>query len=235
MSALVILQPGEKLPGLAGVAGDFADWALAGMGRPRQGVLVVRPHRGEPLPEAAAGVVVTGSAAMVTDPDPWIAACARWLAAVVARGVPVLGICFGHQLLAVALGGVVDDNPRGIEVGTVTTRLTPEARRDPLFAPWPPTLAVQVSHRQSVLALPTGAVPLAASRRDPHHAFRYGESAWGVQFHPEFDARIVRAYLDYYRPDLAARGEDPEALATGIHEAPLASGLLARFGALLPA
>lgn len=218
---LVIVQPGRKLSSLADTPGDFADWVLAGMGREPDSARVVYPQDGDTLPDAAGvgAAVVTGSGAMVTDQTAWIQASEAWLRALVALGRPVLGICFGHQLLAHALGGEVADNPNGIEVGTVITRPSPDAADDPLFGSWPATVPVQASHQQSVIELPPGAIPLAASEQDPHHAFRYGDRAWGVQFHPEFDAAITAAYEAYYAPRLdpvyrerqaAARAETPQ-------------------------
>lgn len=199
---LVVLQPGQKLDTLATVPGDFADWILAGMGIPASRATVSQPHQGDvlPPPEQVGAVVISGSGAMVTEQAPWMQACEAWLRELVGLDRPVLGICFGHQLLAHALGGEVADNPGGIEVGTVITRPTAAAAHDPLFRGWPAQAAVQASHVQSVIRLPEGAVRLAASDQDPNHAFRYGAQTWGVQFHPEFDAGITAAYEAHYRP-----------------------------------
>ena len=234
MTALVVVQPGQKLATLAGVHGDFADWVLAGMVWNAAAVRV-QPHLGDDLPAAAgvSAVVVTGSSAMVTDGDAWIEAASAWVRELARRDVPVLGICFGHQLVAQALGGVVRDNPNGIEVGTVQTRLAAGAADDALFAGLPATMSVQASHRQSVLRLPHGAIPMAASDKDPHHAFRYGRNVWGVQFHPEFDRRIVRAYADYYRPSLAAQGDDADQIIAAATESPAAIAVLAAFTRLI--
>lgn len=231
MSGLVVVQPGQKLDALAPVAGDFADWILAGMGLSAAAARLVRPHRGEALPAPAtvSAAVVTGSSAMVTDGDAWIAVTAHWLRGVAERGVPVLGICFGHQLLAHALGGEVRNNPNGIEIGTVLTRLTAAAATDPLFAGLPSPLPVQASHRQSVLRLPAGATRLAASDQDPNHAFCWGGAAWGIQFHPEFDRAIVRAYAEHYRPQLPAQGTDADGVLAAALETPAAPRLLAAF------
>jgi GMP synthase (glutamine-hydrolysing) len=231
VSGLVIVQPGQKLSTLSAVPGDFADWMLAGMGLAPELARVVRPHLGEPLPppDGVAAVLVTGSSAMVTDADPWIESSAAWLADLVRRQRPVLGICFGHQLLARALGGEVRDNPNGIEIGTVTSQLTAAAAADPLFRGLPAQLAVQASHRQSVLRLPEGATRLAASAQDPNHAFRWGEQAWGVQFHPEFSPPIVRAYAEYYRPQLPAQGSDADRVLRAVRDTPAPPRLLRAF------
>lgn len=232
---LIIVQPGQKLPGLAAVEGDFADWMLAAMGWTRRGVSVIRPHLGEALPDPdrVAAALVTGSSAMITDRSDWIESSADWLRRLIERVVPVLGICFGHQLLAHALGGVVRDNPNGIEVGTVETRLTLGAGEDRLFAGLPARLRVQASHRQAVIELPAGSERLAASDQDPNHAFRFGDSAWGIQFHPEFDQRITRGYIDYYRADLASAGRPVDAMIAATGSLSLPAGLLQRFAAVV--
>ncbi len=226
---LVIVQPGRKLPDLAAVPGDFSDWVLDGMGLDVSAARVIFPQQGEPLPApgTVGAAVVTGSGAMVTEQLPWMCDVAHWLRALVRRKVPVLGICFGHQLLAHALGGEVADNPAGVEVGTVTTRLTAAAADDRLFAGWPAQAKVQASHQQSVIRLPPEAVALAHSEQDPHHAFRFGSAAWGVQFHPEFDARIVAAYEHYYGQRLSPQYQTRQAAARA--ESPCGSAILKAF------
>ena len=85
--------------------------------------------RGEALPDprSVRAVVVTGSAAMVTSREPWSERTAAWLCETVEVKTPVLGICYGHQLLAHALGGRVEDNPQGRHIGTVDVTLTDAA------------------------------------------------------------------------------------------------------------
>ena len=228
--ALVILQPGEKLPSLAEVDGDFADWARRGMGVSRDCAHVVYPHRGDALPDPASvqAALVTGSSAMVTDRASWMENAAHWLRDVVEGGAAVLGICFGHQLLAQALGGEVSDNPRGVEVGTVEVRLQPAATGDPLFTGLPATMNLHVSHRQSVMGLPPGATALARSDLDDHQAFVVGDRAWGVQFHPEFSAPIISGYIEYH----AAKGglvRDGSTLLAEVRDTPFGGILLRNF------
>ena len=143
---------------------------------------------------------------MVTDDLPWIQSTANWLQGAIKSSMPILGICFGHQLLAKTLGGRVDDNPNGIEVGTV--KMTVSNDNNQLLAIFPKSLGVQVSHQQSVLTLPEGAVRLAKTEMDGNHAFCFGDNVWGIQFHPEFTKPIVEKYIEYYQEEVEGKFKD---------------------------
>jgi GMP synthase (glutamine-hydrolysing) len=166
---------------------------------------------------------------MVTERLPWSEQAAEWLREAVSARVPVLGICYGHQLLAYAHGGRVGDNPRGREYGTVQVALDGEAARDRLLGGMPARFPAQEGHTQSVLSLPRGAVRLASNPWDPHQAFRLGDRAWGVQFHPEFDADIMREYLGHVGETLSAEGQDPQALSVSVRDDPAGPAILRRF------
>jgi GMP synthase (glutamine-hydrolysing) len=94
-------------------------------------------------------------------------------------------------------------------------------------------MTVHVSHNQSVLELPPGAHLLAASEKDPFHAFVYGECAWGVQFHPEFDAEIASEYVRRNEEALAAEGQDPSLLLSQCVETTTGPRLLRRFAEII--
>ncbi len=214
--------------------GSFAHWIRVAAGLGDDDVVVIDVEQGEPLPtrEGFAGVIVTGSAAMVTDLLPWSEASAAWLRDAAHAGLPLLGICYGHQLIAHALGGQVGYNPAGREMGTVDIALQPDAAGDPLFAGLPAQFAVQATHLQTVLALPEGARLLATSRQDAACAFRWGQSAWGVQFHPEFSTTHMRGYIRARREALAEEGSDAAAMEHAVRATPRARQLLRRFVAI---
>ncbi|AHK79303.1 glutamine amidotransferase [Ectothiorhodospira haloalkaliphila] len=237
MRTLLIIKTGTKIPSLQDHPGDYGDWIARGMGWSLDQVRVVDVQAGEALPDAGsiAAVAITGSGAMVTEQADWMVRTAHWLTGAVDRGVPILGICFGHQLLAWALGGHVDYNPRGIEVGTTAVHLTDAAAGDPLLSVLPKAFPAQVSHSQSVLTLPAGAVRLGWSDMDDHQGFRFGERAWGLQFHPEFDERIVPHYVEYYRQRLAEQGLGADDLLRQVRAAPESEGVLGQFGVLVRA
>lgn len=231
----LIIKTGSTLPQLARRRGDFEDWIIAGAGWRRDQCLVVDVTRGEGLPPPAAvtAVVVTGSHAMVTDRTPWSERAARWLAELVEAGGATLGICYGHQLLAHALGGEVVDNPLGREMGTVAVRLESRADADPLLGGLPDPVLLQVSHTQTVSRLPAGAETLARSAMDRHQAFHVpGTRAWGVQFHPEFAPEVTAVYIEHRRAELVAAGADPEALLSRCVETPAGQQILRRFASL---
>lgn len=236
MARIVIIEAGRTFPELARRWGDFGDWVRDGLGAADDEVRLVAAFAGAPLPapQETAAVVVTGSHAMVTNGAAWSEQLTGWLAAAAQRGLPLLGICYGHQLLARVLGGTVGDLPGGREIGSLPLRLTAAGRRDPLLGCLPPVFTGQLFHRQSVLALPAGARLLAASRADPHQAFAVGEGIWGVQFHPEFSPAVMQAYIEREEAGLLAEGLDPAGLAAAVQESPCGA-VLRRFYELVKA
>ena len=115
--------------------------------------------------------------------DPRLLETRRWIRNSVLRGLPFLGVCLGGQLLASALGAVVERQARP-EVGVHDVYLTDAAEYDPLFGGLPRRLAVFGWH-EDCFDLPPGAVPLAGSIACTYQAFRFGAGAYGLQFHSE--------------------------------------------------
>lgn len=230
----VILKTGSTLPEIARRRGDFEHWISEGLGVPLDEILVVPVFEGAPLPAAqdVGAVVVTGSPAMVTAKEPWSVASAAWLQKVWEHERPILGICYGHQLLADALGGRVDRNPAGREIGTVLLERTAAGREDPLLGGLDDSFLAQESHSEAVVELPPGATLIATNPHAPIQAFSLGR-AWGVQFHPEFDADIVRGYIRGRAEALRREGLDPDQLDSDVKESDAGPRLLRRFRALV--
>ncbi len=235
MKKLIIVKIGSTFSDLAKSYGDFEHWIQAGTGRTDNAVVVIDP-RGDaalPAPDDIAGVVISGSRAMVTDRAHWSEALKTWITRLIDDDVPLLGICYGHQLIAAALGGEVDYHPRGVEAGTVTVRCTEQAMDDALFRELPAQFPVQAIHWQSVRRLPAGAVLLAGNDFEAHHAFRIGKCAWGLQFHPEFSSNIMHEYLCRLGPELSKDDREVETLLNRVNRTDWAALILKRFGMLV--
>jgi GMP synthase (glutamine-hydrolysing) len=191
---------------------------------------VVRVDAGAPLPPhaAIAGAVISGSGAMVTERADWSERTAAWIRTAVELQTPMYGVCYGHQLMAHALGGSVGWLAGGREIGTQIVAHDAAAKLDGL-APLPAAFPAQTTHRQSVLRPPAGAEVLASSQRDPHQLLRYGPRMLSSQFHPEFTADVMRAYIAARASALRDEGLDPVALEQGVQTTEAARGLLERF------
>lgn len=226
----LILETGQPVASMRR-HGSFAHWIRVAAGLAREDAVVVDVQRGDALPtrDGFAGAIVTGSAAMVTDRADWSERSAAWLRDAAHAGLPLLGICYGHQLIAHALGGEVGDNPAGREMGTIRLDLHPLAQDDPLFAGLPMQFPAQATHLQSVLRAPAGATVLAASGQDATHAFRWGDAVWGMQFHPEFSTTHMRGYIHARSEALANEGRCGKRLAREVSAAPQARKVLRRF------
>lgn len=164
----------------------------------------------EALPDAlrAEAIVIGGSAHSVFEELPWIGDLERLLAEAIQKGTPVLGICFGHQLIAQALGGRVAHAPRGSEIGATRLRLTEAGKKDWLFHDVPESFIAAMLHHDLVTDFPT-TIPhteLAYNQAYRGQAVAYGEHVRTVQFHPEFTSEIITGIIQKYAEDLVTKG-----------------------------
>ena len=237
MKTIHIIKVGTTFEKTASRLGDFDTWTAAGLSAPGVDIQVVDMENGQPPPPAVecSGIVITGSHAMVTDNLPWSIRLEQWLVDALEKRIPILGICYGHQLLARAAGGTVGFHPSGKEVGTVPVRLLAPARLDPLFSGMPDLFYAHATHAQTVLDLPPGAVCLAAGDYDPHQVFRIHDAAWGVQFHPEYSSAVMADYVRAQEKQLEERGQSVDGVLKTVKETPEAAGVLANFSAFVTA
>jgi GMP synthase (glutamine-hydrolysing) len=231
--ATVLIKTGETISKIRHDFKDFEDWFSKYMGFSDFLQVDVYRNQQPPKQENLAGIVITGSAAMVSHREEWSENTAAWLKKAVMLGVPILGVCYGHQLLAHALGGKVGPNPKGRQIGTVQTRLSNSGRNDRLLGYLPRTFAAQSSHSEVVFELPPGATRLATSPLDDNFAIRYAENTWGVQFHPEFSAPVMSEYIRYRADALIEEGLNPDLLLENVRDTREARSVLLKFKSLM--
>jgi GMP synthase (glutamine-hydrolysing) len=224
---LLIVVTGHAPETIRARFGDFDHWFRLALGLPAGHLRTIDVQAGQalPPPRMCAGAVITGSGAMVTERERWSEQTAGWIRDAMDTALPLFGVCYGHQLMAHALGGRVDYLPGGREIGTQGI----EAREDLSTLARPSRWRAHTTHLQSVLETPPGARVLASSARDPHQLFAYGEHALSTQYHPEFSAEVMRAYVRERAPRLREEGLDVAALLRATSATPQARAMLRRF------
>jgi GMP synthase (glutamine-hydrolysing) len=229
MRPIAIVVTGDPVPSARTASGTFSEMIRRSVGEAWSGPWLdaeARDGSDLPDPESLAAILVTGSSASVTERAPWMLAVESYLVEAVRAETPVFGICFGHQLLGQALGGRVELNPKGRQIGTVEASARgPDALLEPELRP----LTVNTTHRDAVVELPASASVVGSTPRDPHAFVRFGERVWGVQFHPEFDRTTMRAYISERREILAAEGFEVDSLLEHVSDAVPGREIMKRF------
>jgi GMP synthase (glutamine-hydrolysing) len=213
--------------------GTFVDWFMR--------LLAGHAVRVEPfdattgqLPEdhrAYDAVVITGSPASLTEPATWMEAAVEWIRDAHDTGQPVLGVCFGHQLIAAAFGASVIRNPAGWQLGTAMVEVHGRGQDDPLFDGLSGCFEANFVHQDTAdpdtLSPQNRVHALASSPGARVAAIAAGPNIRGVQFHPEVTAAINQANLAMYRDALerdharsGAARHDPEQILAGMRDAP---------------
>ena len=146
-------------------------------------------------PGAFDGFIVTGSPASVHDRDPWLDQLGQLIRQIVSARVKLFGACFGHQAIAMALGGTVGKNPAGWEFGVVRSEV-----HEP--APWmqPGPIWLNAAHEEQVTALPAPARNLARRDGCPLAGFAIGDHVFTTQYHPEITPAFMAALIDELAP-----------------------------------
>jgi GMP synthase-like glutamine amidotransferase len=204
-----ILETGRPADALAARHGAYPAMFRALLaGEPDLDLVAYHIEGGEAVPahDACDGWLITGSRHAVYEDHAWLEPMRVLVREAVDAGIPTVGICFGHQLMAQALGARVERSDRGWGIGLHGYALT-DVGRDVWFGE---TLTLPAMHRDQVLDPPPGAVLLAASPFCPYAGFAFGEAGLSLQAHPEFTEAYQRDLIDARReiipPDVVTAG-----------------------------
>ncbi|MGU9889073.1 glutamine amidotransferase [Serratia marcescens] len=228
---ILLIQAGTPPDKLKDEHGDLPLWFIRAIALAPDAIQVVKVFSGETLPNPDPNriAVITGSWAMVTDKLEWSENTAKWIRCAIETGMPVFGVCYGHQLMAHALGGSVDYHPQGREMGCLEITLTDDGTKDPLTRGFSEGFRAHLTHLQTVTKLPPGAKSLASSRHDKNQIIRYSAKAVSTQFHPELTPDIAASLIHLHSETLLSEGFKPAAMRSALTDATDARKLLKMF------
>ncbi len=146
--------------------------------------------------------LITGSKSACYENLPWMLKLEDLIREFYINGVPCIGVCFGHQIMALALGGKVEKSPKGWGVGTATIKLCDNL---PWMQPFKDQLNIPVSHQDQIVKLPDEANIIGGSDFCPYFLLNYGTSLMSIQGHPEFSKSYAEALIHERKKDIGQK------------------------------
>jgi len=197
MKNILIIKCGDTYDTVKATSGDFDEMIINRSNLPHNVFKVYEIHKGQkPMhPGEYIAAIITGSHSNVDEKQQWIKQLKDWIITARYSNIPVLGICFGHQIIAEALGGKVEKSTKGIKAGCEKIDLTPAGTGDQLFKNIKDSLFSYQSHQFYVSKTPPEATVLAKNDEGNIESFKVGK-IYGVQFHPEFNNAEMDEYLN---------------------------------------
>ena len=191
---LEIISCGPGLSEINKIHGRSCDWTYGIVKNKISKIKIVNVYENN-LPSISRDSVwiILGSRYSVYDEIEWIDLFEKHIRKGIENRVPMLGICFGHQIIGSAIGASVVNNSEGWEVGSSKVSLTETGRKSPLFKGFEDSFLVYESHHDTVVDLPDK-VELLAQNEYGLQSFSYEDFIFGVQFHPEFSFEVMKAY-----------------------------------------
>jgi GMP synthase (glutamine-hydrolysing) len=196
MKRISIIINGPGISEVKTLYGQASDWIQKVLSKYNDvSIRVIKGYEMEDIDASEDSAwIIAGSAHSVYNDLPWIDYLKEKLHEIKKTGKPVLGICFGHQLIADAFGGEVVLNEKGWELGSCRVNLLESAKDSPLLSGLPVNLNAYQSHQDVVVKIPDGSTLLAENEMGIQ-SFVYNDTFFGVQFHPEFTKTVMGKYL----------------------------------------
>ncbi|MCF8362862.1 MAG: gamma-glutamyl-gamma-aminobutyrate hydrolase family protein [Prolixibacteraceae bacterium] len=197
MKNILIIKCGETYDQIKTASGDFDEMIIKRSNLPHKVFKVYEIYKGEKPrhPGEYIAAIITGSHSNIDEKQQWIKQLKDWIITARYSNIPVLGICFGHQIIAEALGGKVEKSTKGMKAGCENIKLTPAGSEDPLFKNIKDSLISYKSHQYFISKAPPEATTLAKNDEGTIESFKVGK-IYGVQFHPEFSNSEMEAYIN---------------------------------------
>ncbi len=216
MHPFLIIRAGNTLAKARDMFGEFETFFIKCFSEKPEDCIILSAQVQPSYPdlEKISGIIVTGASEYVTDKTAWMMHLQDLIVKAHNISTPLLGICFGHQIIGEALGGKVDYYANG-EFGII--EVNKHSEEPVLGNKLPSKFYAYASHSQSIITLPHGAISLASSNNEPNHIVYFGNKTWGMQFHPEFTHKIMKVYLQASKQygELGSMNEKTSAENTG--------------------
>jgi len=208
MKDILILDCGPSLSDVSKYYGFAPEWIMEVLKDEGCNFSWVKPYDGDEFLSVDSDAwIITGSPHSVYEESDWMLDIENGLRRIQKYSKPVLGICFGHQLIAKSFGGEVALNPKGWELGAYPVQFTEAGKESQLLSGMDDNVIVYESHQDCVTILPENAVELARNNKG-NQAFMIHNNYYGVQFHPEFSWEIIKMYVSI-RSGMGMTVDDP--------------------------
>ena len=195
MKDVLIIDCGPSISDVSKHYGVAPEWIMESLKNKGCNFTWVKPYVGDKIQSNNADAwIITGSPCSVYNCEAWMVNLEEEMKNIQSSQIPVLGICFGHQLIAKCFGGTVELNPQGWELGAYPVQFTAAGKKSQLFSGMDDNAIVYESHQDSVTVLPENAVELARNNKG-NQAFIIHDNFYGVQFHPEFSWEVIKMYV----------------------------------------
>ena len=196
MKNVVIYSNGPGLPEIVKEYGHSSDWIPNIVNNNKVNFIIKKAYENDFDSDIKADAfILTGSKYSVYNKSPWIEELKKHVKKLIHENNYILGICFGHQILADCLGAEVVKNKLGWELGSYKINLSEKGLQSKLFNGFSKQEIVYESHQDTVINIPSNLDILASSKKS-NQSFSYNDKIYGVQFHPEFSKEVTRKLMD---------------------------------------